>query len=490
MTGGWVAGDSIFPAQTARAVTAKIQSGECTARQITEKVLDHIRSTDKEINAYITIDEEGALNQADAVDKKVASGQELGALAGIPLGIKDVLCTKGVRTTCASKILENFIPPYDATVISRLREADAILLGKLNMDEFAMGSSNENSYFGTVKNPHDITRVAGGSSGGSAASVAAEEAFMSLGSDTGGSIRQPASFCGTVGLKPTYGRVSRYGLIAYASSLDQVGPITRTVKDAALLLQVISGHDPSDSTSANVSVPDYSVNLDRGVDGLTVGIPKEYFAEGLQEDVRQAVMAGVAVLEKNGATVKEVSIPTAGHAAYSIAAYYIIATAEASSNLSRFDGVKYGHRAQASSLIEMYTKSRSEGFGAEVKKRIMLGTYALSAGYYDAYYRKAQQVRTLIKQDFDNAFSTCDVLASPVSPTPAFKIGEKTDDPLQMYLSDIYTVSVNLGGIPGISVPCGTSADGLPIGLQLLGNTFTEHTLLQVANVIEREQAS
>jgi len=490
VTGGWVAGDSIFPAQTAKAITAKIQSGEYTARQITEKVLDHIRSTDKEINAYITIDDEGALNQADAVDKKVASGQTLGALAGIPLGIKDVLCTKGVRTTCASKILKNFIPPYDATVISHLRNADAILLGKLNMDEFAMGSSNENSYFGTVKNPHDTTRVAGGSSGGSAASVAANEAFMSLGSDTGGSIRQPASFCGTVGLKPTYGRVSRYGLIAYASSLDQVGPITRTVEDAALLLQVISGYDPSDSTSANVPVPDYTSNLDKGVDGLTVGIPKEYFAEGLEEDVRQAVMAGVAMLEKNGATIKEVSIPTAGHAAYSIAAYYIIATAEASSNLSRFDGVKYGHRAKASNLIEMYTKTRSEGFGAEVKKRIMLGTYALSAGYYDAYYRKAQQVRTLIKQDFDNAFSTCDILASPVSPTPAFKIGEKTDDPLQMYLSDIYTVSVNLGGIPGISVPCGTSADGLPIGLQLLGNTFTEHTLLQAAHVIEREQAS
>lgn len=485
-----MAGDSIFPAQTAQQLSTKVQSGECTARQLTGKVLAHIRATDNSINAYITVDEEGACQQADLIDKKIASGQSVGPLAGIPIGIKDVLCTKGLRTTCASKILDNFIPPYDATVITRLRNADAIILGKLNMDEFAMGSSNENSSFGTVKNPHDHTRVAGGSSGGSAAAVASEEAFMTLGSDTGGSIRQPASFCGTVGLKPTYGRVSRYGLIAYASSLDQVGPLTRNVEDAALLLNVIAGHDPSDSTSANEPVPNYTADLDKGVEGLTIGIPKEYFADGLEDDVRQAVMAGIASLEKNGAKIREISIPTAGHAAYTIAAYYIIATAEASSNLSRFDGVKYGFRAEASNLTEMYTQSRSQGFGAEVKRRIMLGTYALSAGYYDAYYRKAQQVRTLIKQDFDNAFSSCDLLASPVSPTPAFKIGEKTDDPLQMYLSDIYTVSVNLAGIPGISVPCGKSSEGLPIGLQLLGNTFSEHTLLQAAHVIEREHAS
>lgn len=485
-----MASNSIFPAQTAKQISAQVQSGECTALQLTNKVLDHIRATQETINAFITIDEAGARQQAEAIDQKIASGQAVGALAGIPVGIKDVLCTKGLRTTCASKILDDFIPPYDATVVANLRKADAIILGKLNMDEFAMGSSNENSSFGTVKNPHDTTRVAGGSSGGSAASVAAEQAFMTLGSDTGGSIRQPASFCGTVGLKPTYGRVSRYGLIAYASSLDQVGPITRTVEDAALLLNVIAGHDASDSTSANEPVPDYTAHLDKGVDGLTIGIPKEYFAKGLQEDVRQAVMNGVAHLEKNGATIKEVSLPTAGNAEFAIAAYYIIATAEASSNLSRFDGVKYGFRAKASTLTDMYTHSRSQGFGPEVKRRIMLGTYALSAGYYDAYYRKAQQVRTLIKQDFDNVFASCDLLASPVSPTPAFKIGEKTDDPLQMYLSDIYTVSVNLAGIPGISVPCGTSSDKLPIGLQLLGNTFSEQTLLQAAAVIEREMAS
>lgn len=488
--GGWVAGDSIFPAHTAKDIVAKVQSGDCTASELTDTVLQHIQRHDAKINAYITIDEDGARAQAEAVDKKIASGESVGPLAGVPIGIKDVLCTKGLRTTCASKILDGFIPPYDATVISHLRKADAVLLGKLNMDEFAMGSSNENSAFGTVKNPHDEQRVAGGSSGGSAAAVASEEAFMALGSDTGGSIRQPASFCGTVGLKPTYGRVSRYGLIAYASSLDQVGPLTRTVEDAALLLNVIAGHDARDATSANETVPDYTTDLDRGVDGLTIGLPKEYFAEGLQEDVKQAVMNGVALLEKNGATIQEVSLPTAGHAEYAIAAYYIIATAEASSNLSRFDGVKYGFRADAKNLIDMYTQTRSQAFGPEVKRRIMLGTYALSAGYYDAYYRKAQQVRTLIKQDFDNAFASCDLLASPVSPTPAFKIGEKTDDPLQMYLSDIYTVSVNLAGIPGISVPCGKSSEGLPIGLQLLGNIFTEHTLLQAAHVIEREQAS
>lgn len=485
-----MAGESIFPAQTAKQLSAKVQSGEYTAQQLTDLVLSHIRATDKNINAYITVDEEGAQKQAEAIDQKIASGQSVGALAGIPIGVKDVLCTQGLRTTCASKILDNYIPPYDATIVSNLRQADAVILGKLNMDEFAMGSSNENSHFGTVQNPHDLTRVAGGSSGGSAAAVASEEAFMALGSDTGGSIRQPASFCGTVGLKPTYGRVSRYGLIAYASSLDQAGPLTRNVEDAALLLSVIAGHDPSDSTSANVEVPDYTTNLDHGVDGLTIGLPKEYFAEGLQDDVRQAVMNAVETLEKNGAIIKEVSIPTTGHADYAIAAYYIIATAEASSNLSRFDGVRYGFRAEASNLTDMYTHSRSQGFGAEVKRRIMLGTYALSAGYYDAYYRKAQQVRTLIKQDFDNVFESCDLLASPVSPTPAFKIGEKTADPLQMYLSDIYTVSVNLAGIPGISVPCGKSTEGLPIGLQLLGNTFTEHTLLQAAHVIEREHAS
>jgi aspartyl-tRNA(Asn)/glutamyl-tRNA(Gln) amidotransferase subunit A len=484
-----VAGHSIFPAQTAKELRAKVVSGACTARRLTEIVLDHIRTTDKTVNAYITVDENGARQQADLIDQKIASGREVGALAGIPVGVKDVLCTKGLLTTCASKILENFIPPYDATIVSRIRDADAIIIGKLNMDEFAMGSSSENSHFGAVRNPRDPSRVAGGSSGGSAAAIAAEEAFLALGSDTGGSIRQPASFCGTVGLKPTYGRVSRYGLIAYASSLDQAGPITRTVEDAALLLGIIAGHDPRDATSAGMPVPDYTAQLDRGVSGLTIGIPKEYFAEGLQDDVRQNIMSGIETLEKNGASIREVSIPTAGHAPYAIAAYYIIATAEASSNLSRFDGVRFGYRAQASNLTDMYTLSRSQGFGQEVKRRIMLGTYALSAGYYDAYYRKAQQVRTLIKNDFDSAFLSCDLLASPVAPTPAFKIGEKTDDPLQMYLSDIYTVSVNLAGIPGISVPCGTSAEGLPIGLQLLGRPFSEHLLLQAARVIERDHS-
>lgn len=479
--------DAVFPAQTARGLIDGIRTGSHTARDIAQKTLAHIRRTD--VNAFIILDEEGALKAADAVDQKAAAGVPLGPLAGIPIALKDTLCTQGLRTTCASKILANFIPPYDATAVSCLRRADAILLGKLNMDEFAMGSSSENSHFGAVKNPHDPTRVAGGSSGGSAAAVAAGQAFMTLGSDTGGSIRLPASFCGVVGLKPTYGRVSRYGLIAYASSLDQIGPVARTVEDAALLLRVIAGHDPRDSTSARVPVPDYPSACQRGVEGLTIGLPKEFFAEGLQPDVRHAVMRGVEILEKNGACLREISLPIAGHSAYAIAAYYIVATAEASSNLSRYDGVKYGFRADAENLIDMYIQTRSQGFGAEVKRRVMLGTYALSAGYYDAYYRKAQQVRTLIRRDFASAFATCDVIASPVSPTPAFKLGEKLRDPLQMYLSDIYTVSVNLAGIPGISVPCGTSPAGLPIGLQLLGDAFAEETILHAAAVVERELA-
>ena len=479
--------DAVFPAQTARGLIDGIRTGSHTARDIAQKTLAHIRRTD--VNAFITLDEEGALKAADAVDQKAVAGVPLGPLAGIPIALKDTLCTQGLRTTCASKILANFIPPYDATAVSCLRRADAIILGKLNMDEFAMGSSSENSHFGAVKNPHDPTRVAGGSSGGSAAAVAAGQAFMTLGSDTGGSIRLPASFCGVVGLKPTYGRVSRYGLIAYASSLDQIGPVARTVEEAALLLRVIAGHDPRDSTSARMPVPDYPSACQRGVEGLTIGLPKEFFAEGLQPDVRHAVMRGVEILEKNGACLREISLPIAGHSAYAIAAYYIVATAEASSNLSRYDGVKYGFRADAENLIDMYIQTRSQGFGAEVKRRVMLGTYALSAGYYDAYYRKAQQVRTLIRRDFASAFETCDVIASPVSPTPAFKLGEKLRDPLQMYLSDIYTVSVNLAGIPGISVPCGISPAGLPIGLQLLGDAFAEETILRAAAVVERELA-
>lgn len=477
-----------FPAETARGLRDGIRTGSHSARDIAEKTLAHIRRTD--LDAFITIDGEGALKAADAVDQKAAAGAPLGPLAGIPIALKDALCTKGLRTTCASKILANFIPPYDATAVSRLRRADAVILGKLNMDEFAMGSSSENSHFGAVKNPCDPTRVAGGSSGGSAAAVAAGQAFMALGSDTGGSIRLPASFCGVVGLKPTYGRVSRYGLIAYASSLDQIGPVARNVEDAALLLRVIAGRDPRDSTSARVPVPDYPSACRRGVEGLAIGLPKEFFAEGLRPHVRHAVMRGVELLEKNGACIREISLPIAGHPAYAIAAYYIVATAEASSNLSRYDGVKYGFRADdAESLIDMYVQTRSRGFGAEVKRRVMLGTYALSAGYYDAYYRKAQQVRTLIRRDFARAFETCDLIASPVSPTPAFKLGEKLRDPLQMYLSDIYTVSVNLAGIPGMSVPCGTSPAGLPIGLQLLGDAFAEETILRAAAVVESESA-
>ncbi len=479
--------DAVFPGQTARGLTDGIRTGAHAAREITKTALAHIQRTD--LNAFITIDEEGALKAADVVDQKAAAGAPLGPLAGIPIALKDVLCTKGLRTTCASKILANFIPPYDATAVTRLRRADAIILGKLNMDEFAMGSSSENSHFGAVKNPRDPTRVTGGSSGGSAAAVAADQAFMTLGSDTGGSIRLPASFCGVVGLKPTYGRVSRYGLIAYASSLDQIGPFARSVEDAALLLRVIAGHDPRDSTSARVPVPDYPSACQKGVEGLTIGLPEEFFGEGLQPDVRHAVMQGVEILEKNGACIREISLPIAGHPSYAIAAYYIVATAEASSNLSRYDGVKYGFRDEAKNLIDMYVQTRSKGFGAEVKRRIMLGTYALSAGYYDAYYRKAQQVRTLICRDFARAYETCDLIASPVSPTPAFKLGEKLRDPLQMYLSDIYTVSVNLAGIPGISVPCGTSPAGLPIGLQLLGDAFAEETILRAAAVVERELA-
>ncbi|MDA0746700.1 MAG: Asp-tRNA(Asn)/Glu-tRNA(Gln) amidotransferase subunit GatA [bacterium] len=465
-----------------------IRSGQTTSRAATEAVFKCIQDKDGQINAYITLDEAGAFDKADEVDRKIAAGEPVGALAGIPVALKDLLCTRGLRTTCGSRILHNFIPPYDATAVARLREADAVFVGKLNMDEFAMGSSNENSAFGPVRNPHNLEYVPGGSSGGSAAAVAAHETILALGTDTGGSIRLPASFCGVVGLKPTYGRVSRYGLVAYASSLDQIGPLARTVPDAALLLNIIAGHDPSDSTSVDLPVPDYTASLKNGVQGLTVGLPKQYFAEGLDPQVREAVLRGVATLEKAGASVREVSLPVAGHPHYSVAAYYIIATAEASSNLSRYDGVRYGLRTEGNDLIQMYENTRSQGFGAEVKRRILLGTYALSTGYYDAYYLKAQRVRTLIKQDFDRAFETCDLLAAPVSPTPAFKLGEKLDDPLQMCLSDIYTVSVNLAGIPGISVPCGTSSQGLPIGLQLLAPAFQEELLLRAGYVVEQDQ--
>lgn len=467
-----------------------LKGQQVTARQLTESVFKRIQEKDSEINAYITLDKDGALRKADEVDRKISAGDPVGSLAGIPIALKDLLCTKGLPTTCASRILETFIPPYDATAVARLHEADAVIIGKLNMDEFAMGSSNENSAFGPVRNPVNTDRVTGGSSGGSAASVAAGETVLALGTDTGGSIRLPASFCGVVGMKPTYGRVSRFGLVAFASSLDQIGPITRDVSDAALLLGVISGHDPLDSTSVELPVPAYTANLGAGVENLNVGLPKEYFTDGLDPDIHEAVMRGVKILEGAGAHIEEVSLPIAGHPEYSIASYYIIATGEASSNLARYDGVRYGLRTEDKDLTEMYCNSRQSGFGAEVKRRIMLGTYTLSAGYYDAYYLKAQRARTLIKEDFDRVLEGCDIVAAPVAPTTAFKIGEKIDDPLQMYLSDIYTVSVNLAGIPGISVPCGCSAEGLPIGLQLLGRPFDEETLLQAAYVVEKGQST
>jgi len=485
---GEAVGDEVLNERSAVELVSGIRSGKLKSRDVTDAVLAAIAAQNEQINAYITVDDEGARSRADEIDQRVASGDPVGTLAGIPVGLKDLICTQDLKTTCGSHILNNFIPPYDATVTSRLKAEDAVIVGKLNMDEFAMGSSNENSAHGTVRNPHDTDRVAGGSSGGSAAALASGQAILTLGSDTGGSIRQPASFCGVVGLKPTYGRVSRYGLVAYASSLDQIGPLGRDVTDTALLYNAIAGHDPSDSTSADIAVPDVLTGLDQGVAGLRIGIPSEFFSDGLDTEVHSAVRKAIDDLANRGAEIIDVDLPVAGHPEYAIAAYYIIATGEASSNLSRFDGVKYGHRAEADSLIEMYTKTRSEGFGDEVKRRIMLGTYALSAGYYNAYYIKAQRVRTLIKQDFERVFESCDIIASPVAPTPAFKIGEKTDDSLEMYLSDIYTVSVNLAGIPGISVPCGQSSEKLPIGLQLLAPPFEEERLFKAARVVEQEQ--
>ena len=474
---------------SAHELVESIRNGKTSSRKVTEAVFDCIRERDGGINAYITLNEADALQKADEVDRRVAAGESVGSLAGVPVALKDTLCTKGLLTTCASRILDGFRPPYDATAVARLREADAVIVGKLNMDEFAMGSSSENSAYGPVHNPHDTDRVTGGSSGGSAAAVAAGEAVLALGSDTGGSIRLPASYCGVVGLKPTYGRVSRYGLIAYASSLDQIGPMARNVRDTALMLGVIAGHDPRDSTSVDLPVPDYVSSVDSGVDGLTIGLPAEYFSEGLDPEVRDAVHRGVEILTHAGASVREVSLPTGAHPDHVMACYYIIATGEASANLARYDGVHYGHRTDSEDVIDMYCRTRSEGFGTEVKRRIMLGTYALSTGYYDAYYLKAQRARTLIKQDYDRAFETCDLLAGPVSATPAFRIGEKSHDPLQMYLTDIYTIAVNLAGIPGISVPCGTSSAGLPIGLQLLAAPFREETLLRAAHVVEGAQA-
>ncbi len=461
-----------------------LKKGETTSQAVTESVLGRIKAVDGKVRAYITVTEDIAYEQAKEADKRIKAKSALSPLLGIPVAVKDNMCTKGIRTTCASKILENFVPPYDATVIRKLTEAGYVLCGKPNMDEFAMGSSTENSGFFITRNPWDLQRIPGGSSGGSAAATAAGECIGSLGSDTGGSIRQPAACCGVVGLKPTYGRVSRYGLVAFASSLDQIGPITKDVTDTALLMNVIAGHDAKDSTSANIPAPDFTKALKKDVKGLKIGMPKEYFIEGMDPEVEKAVKGAVGTLEGLGAKVVDVSLP---HTAYAVATYYILATSEASSNLARYDGVKYGFRVQdAKDLMDMYQKSRNQGFGAEVKRRIMLGTYALSAGYYEAYYKKGQQVRTLIKHDFDEAFKLVDVIATPTAPTAAFKIGEKTTDPLQMYLSDIFTISVNLAGIPGISIPCGFTKGNLPIGLQLLGRHFDEEAILHAAFAYEQ----
>ncbi len=466
------------------AVRSAVQERQTTAFAFAEAHYARIQDRDGEIGAFLTLCRDRALAQADRIDRMAAEGQPLPPLAGVPVAIKDVMSTSGVRTTAGSKMLDKYIPPYDCTAVERLERAGAVVLGKTNCDEFAMGSSNENSAFYPVRNPHDLTRVPGGSSGGSAAAVAADMAVAALGSDTGGSIRQPASFCGVVGLMPTYGRVSRYGLIAFASSLDHIGPLTKTVKDAATLLQVIAGRDPMDSTSAAVPVPDYLAELDRPIRGVRIGVAQEYFGEGLNDEVRQSVESAIDTLKNLGCEIIPISLP---HTPYAIPTYYLIATAEASSNLARYDGVRYSLRARGvKTLSEMYRRSRDEGFGAEVKRRIILGTYALSAGYYDAYYLKAQKVRTLLTRNFDEAFRKVDAIATPTSPTAAFRLGERSDDPLAMYLADVYTVTADLAGIPGISIPCGETKDKLPIGLQILGKHFDESTVLRVAHAYEQ----
>ena len=461
----------------------KLRRGDVSAREATQSLLDRIQSVDSKLKAYLWLNAQDALAQADAVDRSgVAKNGKL--LGGIPIAIKDVINVEGQPCTCASKILKGHTSVYDAFVVQRLREAGAILLGRTNMDEFAMGSSTENSSWGITHNPWDLERIPGGSSGGSAAAVAADEAFAALGSDTGGSIRQPASLCGCVGFKPTYGRVSRYGLVAFASSLDQIGPFTKTVADGALMLRVLAGHDSHDSTSVPRPVPDYTKMLGEGVKGLRIGLPKEYFIDGMNREVEAAVRVAIKKLQELGAEIVEISLP---HTDYAVAVYYLIATAEASANLARFDGVRYGTRVAGEDVIDMYGKTRGAGFGPEVKRRIILGTYALSAGYYDAYYVRAQKVRTLIRQDFEKAFEQCDAIVTPTTPEAAFRIGEKTDDPLRMYLCDIFTISVNLAGICGVSLPCGfTNNPRLPIGLQFLGKPFGEETVLRVAHAYEQ----
>ena len=465
------------------AVRTAIERGETTATAVTEAHLARIAEEDEKVHAFLSVDREYALAQAARIDALAKNGEALPPLAGVPLGIKDVLTVEGMPATAGSKILEGYRPPYTATAVKKLADAGAIFLGKLNCDEFAMGSSNENSAYGAVRNPHDLERVPGGSSGGSAAAVAAGMVTGTLGTDTGGSIRQPASFCGVVGVLPTYGRVSRYGLIAFASSLDRIGPFAGNVRDAAVLLGAIAGHDPMDATSSPLAVPDYTADLDKGVAGMKLGVPAEYFAEGLDAEVRAAIETGIEKLRAAGAEIRPISLP---HTRYAIPTYYVIATAEASSNLARFDGVRYGLRApESDTLAGMYRRTRDLGFGAEVKRRILLGTYVLSHGYYDAYYKKAQQVRRLLADDFLTAFGEVDAIVTPTAPTPAFRLGEKSDDPVSMYLADIYTVTASLAGICGISVPCGTSGAGLPIGMQILGRHFDEATVFRVGQAVE-----
>jgi len=471
--------------RTATELCGMLRKREATSQELTESVFDRIAEKEEHINAYITLTRDLAMAQARAADETLKRGNPQSPLTGIPIAVKDVLCTKGLETTCGSNILKGYIPPYDATAIQRIKKSGAVIVGKTNMDEFAMGSSNENSAFGPARNPVDTRYVAGGSSGGSAAAVAAGETILAVGSDTGGSIRLPAAYCGITGIKPTYGRVSRYGLVAYASSLDQVGALGRSAADCALLLDVMSGYDHRDSTSADLDVPHFFESLKKGMKkGLKIGLPKEYFVEGLDPRVEKKVQEGIAVLRDQGADIVEISLP---HARYAISAYYLIATAEASSNLARYDGVKYGNRSHepSSDLIGMYEHARSLGFGEEVKRRIMLGTYVLSAGYYDAYYLKAQEARNLVRQDFDRAFEAVDCMMTPVSPCLPFPLGEKVNDPLQMYLVDIYTVSLNLAGLPGMSVDCGR-VDGLPVGLQIIGRPFDEETVLQVGHTFEK----
>lgn len=471
-----------FDVLTYDQIREKLLSGELTCESIVKRYLEKIKEFER-LNAFLSVFEKKAIQRAVEIDEKIKNGY-VGKLAGMVIAIKDNICVKDEKCTCASKILENFVSIYNATAVERLLNEDAIVIGKTNLDEFAMGSSTENSYFGPTLNPYDEDRVPGGSSGGSTVAVAAGLSTTALGSDTGGSIRQPAAFCGVYGLKPTYGRVSRFGLVAFASSFDVIGPFGNSTKDVALVLQVIAGRDENDSTSADVPVPDYLSYLDKDVKGLRVGVPVEYFAEGLDDEIREAIEKRLDFLRESGAILEKISLP---HTEYNIPTYYILVTAEASSNLARYDGARYGYRSpQAKSLYEMYVKSRSEGFGAEVKRRIMLGTYVLSAGYYEAYYRKAQKVRRLIKEDFDKAFEKVDVIITPTSPTTAFKLGEKTDDPLKMYLSDIYTVSVNLAGVPAINVPAGFDSKGLPIGMQIIGKQFDEGTILKVSDFLEK----